>query len=40
MKSTEVQTLGAIWLKYWNIWIETPLYAYVLGEHTIMKNEL
>ena len=22
MKSTKVQTLGAIWLKYWNIWIE------------------
>ena len=22
MKSTKVQTLGRIWLKYWNIWIE------------------
>ena len=23
MKSTKVQTLGGIWWKYWNIWIET-----------------
>ena len=22
MKSTKVQTLGGIWQKYWNIWIE------------------
>ena len=22
MKSTKVQTLGGIWCKYWNIWIE------------------
>ena len=22
MKSTKVQTLGGIWRKYWNIWIE------------------
>ena len=22
MKSTKVQTLGEIWQKYWNIWIE------------------
>ena len=22
MKSTKVQTLGGIWWKYWNIWIE------------------
>ena len=40
MKSTKVQTLGGIWRKYWNIWIENTLYAYVLGEHTRMKNEL
>ena len=25
---------------YWNIWIDNTLHAYVLGEHTIMKNEL
>ena len=25
---------------YWNIWIENTLHAYVLGEHTSMKNEL
>ena len=37
MKSTKVQTLGGI---YWNIWIENTLHAYVLGEHTSMKNEL
>ena len=34
MKSTKAQTLGAIWLKYWNIWIENTLHAYVSGEHT------
>ena len=37
---TKVQTLSAIWLKYWNIWIENTLHVYVLGEHTSMKNEL
>ena len=31
MKSTKVQTLGGIWRKYWNIWIENTLHAYVLG---------
>ena len=41
MKSTKVQTLGRIWrMVYWNIWIENTLHAYVLGEHTSMKNEL
>ena len=40
MKSTKVQTLRKIWQKYWNIWIENTLHAYVLGEHTSMKNEL
>ena len=25
MKSTKVQTLGGIWPKYWNIWIENTL---------------
>ena len=41
MKSTKVQTLGGIWrMVYWNIWIENTLHAYVLGEHTSMKNEL
>ena len=41
MKSTKVQTLGEIWrMVYWNIWIENTLHAYVLGEHTSMKNEL
>ena len=25
---------------YWNIWIENTLHAYVLNEHTSMKNEL
>ena len=25
MKSTKVQTLSGIWLKYWNIWIENTL---------------
>ena len=40
MKSTKVQTLGGIWRKYWIIWIENTLHAYVLGEHTSMKNEL
>ena len=42
MKSTKVQTLGGIWWMvhvYWNIWIENTLHAYVLGEHTSMKNE-
>ena len=39
--STKVQTLGGIWrMVYWNIWIENTLHAYVLGEHTSMKNEL
>ena len=40
MKSTKVQTLGGIWRKYWNILIENTFHAYVLGEHTSMKNEL
>ena len=40
MKSTKVQTLGGIWRKYRNIWIENTFHAYVLGEHTSMKNEL
>ena len=41
MKSTKVQTLGGIWrMVYWNIWIENTVHAYVLGEHTSMKNEL
>ena len=40
MKSTKVKTLGGIWRKYWNIWIENTFHAYVLGEHTSMKNEL
>ena len=40
MKSTEVHTLGRIWLKFWNIWIENTLHAYVLDEHTSMKNKL
>ena len=40
MKSTKVQTLGGIWHKYWNIWIENTLHAYILDEHTSMKNEL
>ena len=40
MRSTKVQTLGRIWWKYWNISIENTLHAYVLGEHTSMKNEL
>ena len=40
VKTTKVQTLGGIWRKYWNIWIENTLHAYVLGEHTSMKNEL
>ena len=25
MKSTKVQTLGGIWWKYWNIWIENTV---------------
>ena len=29
MKSTKVQTLGGIWWKYWKIWIENRLHAYV-----------
>ena len=41
MKSTKVQTLGGIWRKYWGIFgLKTPFHAYVLGEHTSMKNEL
>ena len=31
MKSTKVQTLGRIWRKYCNIWIENTFHAYVLG---------
>ena len=38
MKSTKVQTLGGWYIK--NIWIENTLHAYVLNEHTSMKNEL
>ena len=41
MKSTKVQTLGEIWrMVYQNIWIENTLHAYVLNEHTSLKNEL
>ena len=37
MKSTQVQTLGG----YIGIFgLKTPLHAYVLVEHTSMKNEL
>ena len=32
MKSTKVQTLCAIWLKYWNIWIDNTFACYVLGQ--------
>ena len=39
MKSTKVQTLGGIWRKYWNIWIENTLASYVLGDCTSKKNE-
>ena len=38
MKSTKVQTLGRIWRKYWNIWIENTFSCIcIIGEHT--RNE-
>ena len=40
MKSTKVQALGGIWRKYWIFGLKTTFHAYVLGEHTSMKNEL
>ena len=41
MKSTKVQTLGAEFGGNIGIFgLKTPFHAYVLGEHTSMKNEL
>ena len=50
MKSTKVQTLGgygsclvcvSVRTHYSGIFgLKTPLHAYVLGQHTSMKNEL
>ena len=31
MKSTKVQTLGGIWRKYWNIWIENNFSCICIG---------
>ena len=40
MKSTKVQTLAEFGTNIGIFGLKTPLHAYVLGEHTSMKNEL